>query len=302
MNTDPLSDIISLLEPEISQAKFAEASGAFRVIRDDIQGLYYCMLLEGKARIEISGFEPIEIYSGDFLLLLEPIPFIYSSAEPIAPVDLQSHPVQGSDGVFRMGEIDKPVNLKQLMGYCYFTNPDKKLLLSFLPKVILIRANERLALFSSLLKEETSISRPASTAVVKHLLHILLIEALRSTTDTNNASGLLKGLEDAHIRKALQLIHKDPSYPWTAEKLAKEAGMSRSSFFTKFGELLGVTPLVYVLNWRMTLAKKMLTQDKHKISEIAYKLGYGSPSAFSSAFKKNVGESPIHYREKFIDR
>ncbi|MCF3945138.1 MULTISPECIES: helix-turn-helix transcriptional regulator [Acidiphilium] len=77
--------------------------------------------------------------------------------------------------------------------------------------------------------------------------------------------------------------------------MAKEAELSRSAFFERFSCAVGVTPMEYLLAWRMALAKNMLRQNESGVAEIAERVGYGSASAFSVAFTRYVGLPPARY-------
>ena len=55
--------------------------------------------------------------------------------------------------------------------------------------------------------------------------------------------------------------------------------------------------MTYLLNWRMTLAKHMLRTGRHRIGEVSARIGYGSTSAFSTAFARHVGRPPVQYAQ-----
>ncbi|MEO1246562.1 MAG: helix-turn-helix transcriptional regulator, partial [Pseudomonadota bacterium] len=76
---------------------------------------------------------------------------------------------------------------------------------------------------------------------------------------------------------------------------ANEARLSRSAFFTRFNRIVGVPPMGYLLNWRMTLAKHMLRSGRHSVTDVSERIGYGSASAFSTAFTRHVGNAPGNY-------
>jgi len=128
--------------------------------------------------------------------------------------------------------------------------------------------------------------------VLTRLLEVLLIEALRSAGGTTVAPGLLRGLSDHQLASALRRIHLDPGSGITVEGLAREAAMSRSTFFVRFRSEVGVAPMEYVANWRMALAKELLLGRQVSIAEIAGRVGYASTSAFSVAFNRHVGMPP----------
>jgi AraC-like DNA-binding protein len=74
--------------------------------------------------------------------------------------------------------------------------------------------------------------------------------------------------------------------------------MSRTSFAERFRQVARVPPLTYLGQWRMTLAQRALRDDDTRIGQLAARLGYGSESAFSTAFKREVGVSPLRYRRQ----
>ncbi|WP_094146298.1 helix-turn-helix domain-containing protein [Clavibacter sepedonicus] len=48
----------------------------------------------------------------------------------------------------------------------------------------------------------------------------------------------------------------------------------------------------------MLLARRELRSGDRRVGELAFALGYGSESAFSSAFKRHTGEAPVTYRTR----
>lgn len=61
-------------------------------------------------------------------------------------------------------------------------------------------------------------------------------------------------------------------------------------------EAVGVPPMTYLLHWRMTLARGALRNGDRDLAALAERLGYGSPTAFRIAFRREVGESPGRFR------
>jgi AraC-like DNA-binding protein len=100
------------------------------------------------------------------------------------------------------------------------------------------------------------------------------------------------------LQPALALLHDDPSRPWRLEELARAAAMSRTSFAERFRTVAGTPPLTYLTRWRMTLAQRALRDDETSVGSLAADLGYTSESAFSNAFKRELGESPLRFRSR----
>ncbi|MFT8701423.1 MAG: AraC family transcriptional regulator [Acetobacter orientalis] len=150
------------------------------------------------------------------------------------------------------------------------------------------------------LVEETLRQRAGSMIAITHLAKLLFVEALRLHIEAAKSmtTGWLTALDDKRISVALREIHAEPAHAWKLEELAKLSGMSRTSFAVKFREIVGVPPLTYLLNWRMRLAERELSETDQSVADIAWSLGYGSESAFSNAFSRATGCSPGRFRKE----
>lgn len=236
--------------------------------------------------------------SDDFVLIPAAHDFEMSSLEPASSdihIDTDTLPVEQRSGEFRLGDPGAPMTLQMVVGHCAFGSADAALLVSLLPHVIHVRGQSRLATMVQLLREEFREVRPVREIVLARLVEVIFIEALRSTVMTSQAPGFLRGLGDDRIATALRMIHADPTHSWSVEELAKEAAMSRSGFFAKFNQAMGVSPMAYLLTWRMALAKQLLRQQRISVAEVAEQTGYGSASAFTVAFTRHTGCSPARY-------
>jgi AraC-like DNA-binding protein len=131
--------------------------------------------------------------------------------------------------------------------------------------------------------------------VLERLLEVLLIEAFRASGGITAPPGLLRGLSDPHLSIALRTLHAEPARAWTVADLARRSGLSRSGFFARFEREVGRTPMAYLTDWRMSLAKERLRRGDGSLTEIGAALGYGSASAFSTAFAREVGQPPGQY-------
>jgi transcriptional regulator GlxA family with amidase domain len=105
----------------------------------------------------------------------------------------------------------------------------------------------------------------------------------------------VRGLTDGRLAAALRGMHEHPTRAWTVAELAREAALSRSTFFERFSRAVGVAPMEYLLNWRMALAKDLLRRNAGRVAEVAERVGYSSASTFSVAFTRHVGQPPAQY-------
>lgn len=291
---DPLADVVALLQPSARFSKTVVGAGGWRVRRTDAGQPFYCVVLEGGCRVAVDGQAPIELQAGDFLLVPAAWGVAMSSLEPPA-AETDTVPVALGDGTFRIGAQDGPIDLRLLIGHCQFDSPDAALLVSLLPRLVLVRGERRLALLVKLLREEAHGQRPARDVVMAHLLEVLLIEALRSNTGTEASPGLARGLADPRLALALRAMHERPGHAWTVAALAREAALSRSAFFERFNRVVGIAPMAYLLAWRMALAKQLLRKKESSVADVAERVGYSSASTFSIAFARHVGQPPMRY-------
>ncbi|WP_234259921.1 AraC family transcriptional regulator [Halomonas sp. MCCC 1A11062] len=294
---DPLSSVVTLLKPAVSISKMVEAGGQWQVERHDMASPFYCAIVEGGCRVEVTGQAPVTLSAGDFILIPDLHGFRMTSEVPPEPKG-PGRPLEIGPGRVRLGPADAPVGMRALVGHCRFEAPASALLVSLLPEMIHVSGHARLMALVPVIHEETRADRPGRKLILERLLEVLLIEALRSGAAVDMPAGLLRGLSDPRLAAALQRIHSDAGGEISVAGLAKDAGMSRSGFFEKFRKEIGRAPMEYVTDWRMAIAKTLLRQGKLTNMEIALRVGYGSASAFGMAFVRHEGRSPGAYAGK----
>ncbi|MCG8316983.1 MAG: AraC family transcriptional regulator [Pseudomonadales bacterium] len=146
-----------------------------------------------------------------------------------------------------------------------------------------------------LMAEEAATLSAGGETVVAHLADIIVIQAIRYWIDhsPDARKGWLGALKDPKIGKALALMHAQPESSWTVERLAEQAGMSRSGFSARFTEVIGTSVKQYLTEWRMSLARIKIMQSSVPLADLAEELGYKSEAAFSRAYKRVIGVPPI---------
>jgi transcriptional regulator GlxA family with amidase domain len=159
-------------------------------------------------------------------------------------------------------------------------------------------ADSRVARFLRAVVTESNQRRPGGEAVLERMSEMLFVEVLRRYVDglPPEHTGWLPGIRDPAVGRVLALLHEKPDAPWTLERLADEAAMSRSSLHERFVHFIGQPPMQYVMRWRMQIAAGLLRDTKAKLVEVALAAGYESEAAFSRAFKREVGVAPGAWR------
>jgi len=158
-------------------------------------------------------------------------------------------------------------------------------------------AAERLGAMLGLAAREARDGRPGSENFLARLAELTFVEAIRQHLESlpETQSSWLAGLRDPVVCRALSALHGAPREAWTVERLARQAGVSRSVLAERFAELVGHPPMQYLALWRMQMAGRLLAEGGN-VAEVASAVGYESEAAFSRAFKKLVGQPPGSWR------
>lgn len=138
--------------------------------------------------------------------------------------------------------------------------------------------------------------QPGSGPVLERLTEIAFLEILRRQFLTPAPHGWLAAILDPALSRALLALHADPRRDWTLESLAREGGQSRSALVTRFAELLGISPMRYLRDWRLFLAAQELASAPSPIITIATEAGYGTEAAFTRAFRRAYLIPPAEWR------
>ena len=292
---DPLSEVISLLQPGTIFSKGISGAGRWAVRYSQFGHPSFCAVLEGACRLMVDGHEPLVLQAGDFLLMPATPGFTMSGFEPARPRKMDPALAAAPGEEIRHGTQDGPPDVRLLGGYFVFGSPDAALMVSLLPQLVHVRGEPRLGTLVQLVGDEAREQRAGRELVLGRLVEVLLVEALRSSRGAEVSPGLLRGLADTRLAAAIRRMHGDPAQSWTVEALARESALSRSAFFNRFTRAVGIPPMEYLVAWRMALAKDLLRRSDHALAEIAERVGYGSASAFSTAFSRHVGQPPARY-------
>lgn len=294
---DPLAAILSLLRPRTVLSKIISGAGTWSIRKPRYEDPAFCLLLEGGCYLGLDGVGALELEEGDFVLLPSMPGFTLASDLEIRPallaLDLTSKTHYGTE--------PGPGMMRMLGGYFRFDRANAPLLVKLLPPVVHVRRDEpgatRLRRIVELIGDEADAGRPGRALILERLVEVLLLEALRlrSESAAREEQGLLAGLSDPSLARALREIHADVARRFTVEQLARTARMSRAVFAERFASTVGMPPMQYLLEWRMAHAKTLLRGERRALAEVAEKTGYQSASAFSTAFTRLTGRTPSEF-------
>jgi AraC-like DNA-binding protein len=143
---------------------------------------------------------------------------------------------------------------------------------------------------------------------------VRLLECLRSPADSRilgpqaireiiyrvlcgEQGGALRAVAARHSRfsqiaRVLRRIHTEYRHELNIDALAREAGMSVSSFHHNFKAVTSASPLQYLKSIRLHKARMLMVQDGLNASTAAGRVGYESASQFSREYKRHFGSTP----------
>jgi AraC-like DNA-binding protein len=129
---------------------------------------------------------------------------------------------------------------------------------------------------------------------------MLLIAILRTWLKRKETQDLpwYQAKGDRIIGRVLKMIHADPARPWTLAIMAAKVGVSRAALARRFHDVVGEPPMAFLTQWRLALAADLLCEPEETIGTVAERVGYSSPYALSSAFKRVRGVSPKEHRRQ----
>lgn len=262
----------------------------------------------GDALVRVDGqADPVQLAQGDLIIVPHGAAHILScrhsgpdDALPLDDVIAQS----GFDGsgslVWGGGETTQTTQL--ICGHFAMAQGSKHLLFDRLPAFIHLRgygddAGPWLDASLKIIGAEAGRMRLGGDLIALKVSEAIFAQAIRAHVE-HSAKGDrgVAGFADPHLTRALSAFHQTPASTWSVASLAREAGLSRTSFAERFTTQMGLTPMAYVTSWRMQIARDAIANRNLSVAEAADLTGYASESAFSRVFKKEMGQSPASFR------
>ena len=260
------------------------------------------IVTEGNCLLYLDGqSDPIQLYRGDIVIL--PKGRAHQLKDDARAVCLDGSAIVSKISA-GLAPFEGPKISTQLI--CGHFEMDEELshpVLEQLPSCIIVPGNEynRFDLIQAMLElimEELDEQKIGYQIVSKRLAEVLFISIIRHYY-LHQSQEKINLFKDDLISRAVEIMHNDLSINWPIDQLARQVGVSRTLFITRFKDVLGDTPFRYISSWRMTKAKYLLQHTDALLTEIADRLGYQSETAFNRAFKKHAAISPGKFRKKY---
>jgi AraC-like DNA-binding protein len=141
------------------------------------------------------------------------------------------------------------------------------------------------AAMAELIAQEVGAGAMSATLLKQVLITILR----RSLASADRWAARFAALSDQRIARAFSDMVARPGAPHSVQTLAHTAGLSRSSFMSRFTRALGDSPMTVLRQLRMRRARTLLATTSLTIDQVASAVGYSSRSSFHRAFGKAFG-------------
>jgi AraC-like DNA-binding protein len=312
MPTDQLSEVLRLVEARSAIGGGFAVGGKWTTRFELESPLKFMAMVRGSAVLRTDGIAaPIELAVGDVAVL-----------NSRRWATLSGGHGDGLAAEFTMTEANTFLSVDGrdddviIGGHVDVNRVGTELLVAALPPVVHVRGTgpgasdatgessaPQLRELIERLYDEVMEDRIGAGFAINQFAQLLVLAVLRAYISQADElpAGWLRVLADDRLRPAVRLMHAEPGKPWRLDELARSAAMSRTSFAERFRDVAGVPPLAYLNRWRMLLAQRALRDGDTRVGPLAVELGYTSESAFSNAFKREVGVSPLRYRSRIRD-
>lgn len=108
----------------------------------------------------------------------------------------------------------------------------------------------------------------------------------------------IKNVSNEYVNKALYFIRENFGKDINVTDVSKVVGLKRNYFDLIFKKRLGISPIDYLINYRIEQSKIMLSLGM-SVTDTAINCGFNSPSNFGAKFKKITGITPLSYKKQF---
>jgi AraC family transcriptional regulator, alkane utilization regulator len=282
------------------------------------------VVTNGSCWVTSGKYPPIRVEQGDVIVLARADQHVMASDPGLSPVPIKNiYPQTSPDQITVLKHGGGGEESRFICGYLH---SDQRFgpLLDAMPALICVRVRNGTLILESfadnartatshtlthkadwwqaaignLISEATMLGQ-GNGAVLARLSELLFMEIVRwqLTFASEGHGGWLAGLNDPHVGRALALLHAEPARAWSVEELAQRAAISRAGLAKRFVELVGETPMQYLTEWRMHLARRLLLEHTLSLAEIAARVGYDSEATFNRAFRRVVGTPPAAWRQ-----
>lgn len=258
--------------------------------------IQFHLVLEGACTVTIRS-STVDLGPGDLLLLP------HGDAHQVSASSGERHRFEEEPGptFTTRRTVGAEHELDLFCGRYHFESAAGTLLFRLLPELVHVTLDAPALTLANVLRGEARFDGPGTGAIVCSLSDALLAMTLRSRPDQRfDTPTLWTAMGDDVLGRVLADVVERPGEPWTIDRMAAAASMSRATFLRRFTARTGTTVATLLTAIRMMVATDLLTNSEHSVARVANKVGYRSESAFAQAFRTTVGTPPARFRKEAV--
>ncbi|MFS8050229.1 cupin domain-containing protein [Rhizobium sp. BR 314] len=301
-------DVLRLLAPLLrvrpELQDFCRFGGSWRSAhRSEAKGwAAFHIVTKGACSVERKGQPTIRLEAGDVLLL----------------PNGDAHVAYGGDGdhfhqairitetnAIRIKETEGNISETELIcGRLNLESATNDLLLMLLPQAVILRFSGQVACrkLAETIRDELDADRAGAAAIARDLASALFVMLLRAHLEAEPpADGLLALLGHRETAKAALAMLGAPARHWSLDELASIGAVSRATLVRAFRRICGMSPLAFLTEIRLGIARNRIAHTTDSLSEIAADVGYQSESALSRALFRHFAIRPGALRRAGAD-
>ncbi len=273
--------------------------------------VFFHFLVEGRCKVRLVDergdvAQVLDVSAGDVILLPQDDRYLMGSDLHVAPMDtdnVDAAAAAAEPEFIQMRHGGGGAATRFVCGYLGCNRSVSRPLIAALPRMLCIPIGDghAMTLLRDLLRvgvRESLAPRTGAESMLAKLAELIFVEALRRYAEAlpPEVTGWFAAVRDAHVGRALALLHEEPGRAWTVDELAREVALSRSALAERFATLVGEPPMQYLTRWRLALAAQALRAGAEPLARVAARSGYETEAAFSRAFKREFGVPPAAWR------
>lgn len=187
-------------------------------------------------------------------------------------------------------------------GYYTFGPGAGAILFKSLPEPVHISFGESgetdsaLRMLSVLMRSEAAHEGEGTAAILSSLCSVLLTMILRTSRGVTTDAALWTASGNRMIVGVVERVLEDPGGDWSIERMSRLSSVSRATFIRQFERSTGTTFGAFLTRVRLMVAADLLQSTGKTVAGVAAEVGYKSESAFTRAFRQEIGTTPGRFR------
>ena len=300
-DSDVLSAIAPLLQVSPHLDRICSFGAQWQSDHDQLAGAWamFHVMAEGGCILKVRGSGTFVLEEGDVAVLphgeAHCLVSMHGAGDHPTPVKELG---RTRDGLPIRGNNISDPETRVVCGRMRFDPSVEPLVLLVLPPVIIFRANEGPDAADAralvlMMKEEFDRDRIGCTVVAGALAGVLMAITIRAHFETDETRpGLLGLISHPQTARVISEMLRAPSREWTLQELAALSNMSRATLIRHFRRALGLAPLSFLSEIRLSFARRSVLRSHKSLAMIAEEAGYRSDASFSRAYHRRFGVAP----------